>query len=70
MYRREMVMKTITKVRSFCADEYTRYYNIIMRRTRVVIMGKATRRRLRDQDEEYLVPTMFQCRDRRDAEEL
>jgi len=68
--RREMVRKTITKVRSFCAEEDKRAYDVIMRRTRVVIMGKATSRRLRDSDEEFSVPTLFQCRHRRDTEDL
>jgi len=68
--RREMVRKTITKVRSFCAEEDKRSYDVIMRRTRVVIMGKATSRSLRDTEEEFSVPTLFQCRDRRDAEDL
>jgi hypothetical protein len=68
--RREMVRKTITKVRSFCAEDDKRAYDVIMRRTRVVIMGKTTSRRLRDRDEEFSVPTLFQCRDRRDTEDL
>jgi hypothetical protein len=68
--RREMVRKTITKVRSFCAEEDKRAYDVIMRRTRIVIMGKTTSRRLRDRDEEFSVPTLFQCRDRRDTEDL
>jgi len=68
--RREMVRKTIIKVRSFCAEKDKRAYDVIMRRTRVVIMGKATSRRLRDTEEEFSVPTLFQCRDRRDAEDL
>jgi len=68
--RREIVRKTITKVRSYCADEDKRAYDVIIRRTRIVIMGKATSRRLRDSDEEYSVPTLFQCRDRRDLEDL
>jgi len=68
--RREMVRKTITKVRSFCLEEDQRLYDVIMRRTRVIIMGKSTSRRLRDRDEEFSVPTLFQCRDRRDTEDL
>ncbi len=68
--RREMVRKTITKVRSFCAEDDKRAYDVIIRRTRVVIMGKTTSRRMRDMDEEFSVPTLFQCRDRRDAEDL
>ena len=68
--RREIVRKTITKVRFFCAEEDRRAYDVIMRRTRVVIMGKITSRRLRGNDEEFSVPTLFQCRDRRDTEDL
>ena len=68
--RREIVRKTITKVRSYCADEDQRAYDNIMRRTRVVILGKGTSRRMRDQEVEFSVPTLFQCRDRRDTEEL
>jgi hypothetical protein len=68
--RREIVRKTITKVRSFCAEEDRRAYDGIMRRTRVIILGKGTSSRMRDQDEEFSVPTLFQCRDRRDTEDL
>ena len=68
--RREIVRKTITKVRSYCDEEDKRAYDVIIRRTRVVIMGKATSGRLRDSEEEFSVPTLFQCRDRRDAEDL
>jgi hypothetical protein len=68
--KREIVRKTITKVRSYCAEEDKRAYDVIIRRTRVIIMGKGTSRRMRDSDEEYSVPTLFQCRDRRDAGDL
>jgi len=68
--RREIVRRTITKVRSFCSEDDKRAYDFIMRRTRVVILGKSTSRRMRDQEEEFSVPTLFQCRDRRDTEDL
>ena len=68
--RREIVRKTITKVRTFCAEDDRRAYDIIIRRTRVIILGKGTSRRMRDQDVEFSVPTLFQCRDRRDTEDL
>jgi len=68
--RREIVRKTITKVRSFCAEDDKRTYDNIMRRTRIVILGKTTSRRMRDSDVEFSVPTLFQCRDRRDTEDL
>jgi len=68
--RREIVRRTITKVRSFCAEDDKRAYDTIIRRTRVVILGKTTSRRMRDDDVEFSVPTLFQCRDRRDTEDL
>jgi len=68
--RREIVRRTITKVRSFCAEDDKRPFDSIMRRTRIVILGKTTSRRMRDSDEEFSVPTLFQCRDRRDTEDL
>ncbi len=68
--RREIVRKTITKMRQFVEEDDKRGYDMIIRRTRIVIMGKSTSRRLRDSDVEYSVPTLLQCRDRRDTEDL
>ena len=68
--RREIVRKTIDEVRHYIREEDVRYFDRVMRRTRVVVLGKSTVRWERDGGEYYSVPTLFQCRDGRDLEEL
>jgi len=69
--RREIVRKTIDVVRSSVQEDSVRWLDRIMKRTRVIILGKGTVRQEKGQGVvEYTVPTLFQCRDRRDAEEL
>ena len=68
--RREIVRRTIDKVRQYVQEEDLRSYDNIIRRTRIVILGKGSSRWERDGEAEFSVPTLFQCRDRRDTEEL
>jgi hypothetical protein len=67
--RREIVRRTIEVTRSWVGDGDVRHYDRVMKRTRVIILGKGTSRR-DSSSTEYTVPTLFQCRDRRDAEDL
>ena len=68
--KREIVRKTIESLRNYCYTE-VRYLDKVLRRTKIVILGKGTTRRESSSgDTEFTVPTLFQCRDRRDAEEL
>jgi len=68
--RREIVKRTIDKVRQYVQEEDLRCFDHTIRRTRIVVLGKGSSRWERDGDTEYSVPTLFQCRDRRDVEEL
>jgi hypothetical protein len=68
--RREIVRKTLDEVRSYIKDSDLSYYDRVIRRTRITIMGKGTTRWEREGEAGFSVPTLFQCRDRRDLEEL
>ena len=68
--KREIVRRTIDKIRQYVQEEDLRCYDNTMRRTRVVVLGKGSSRWERDGETEYSVPTLFQCRDRRDTEDL
>ena len=68
--RREIVRKTIDEVRHYIKEGDVRYFDRVMRRTRVVVLGKSTARWERDGEEFFSVPTLFQCKDGRDLEEL
>ena len=68
--RKEIVRKTLDEVRHYVVESDLRYYDRVIRRTRVVILGKSTERWERDGEEFFSVPTLFQCRDTRDQEEL
>ena len=68
--RREIVKRTIDKVRQYVQEEDLRCFDHTIRRTRIVILGKGSSRWERDGETEYSVPTLFQCRDRRDTEDL
>jgi hypothetical protein len=68
--RREIVRRTIEEVRSWVKTEDVKPFDNILRRTRIVILGKGTSRREYGANVEFSVPTLFSCRDRRDAEEM
>jgi len=68
--KREIVRKSLDTVRSYLADRDRNWFETVLRRTRVVILGKGTRKWDRGGSNEYTVPTLFQCRDRMDAESL
>lgn len=68
--RREIVRKTIDEVRHYVREDDLRFFDRVMRRTRVVILGKRTVRWESGGEEHFSVPTLFQCRDQRDLEEL
>ena len=68
--RREIVRITIDVLRSYSPDE-VKYLDRILKRTRIIILGKGTVRKDNYAGTpEFFVPTLFQCRDKRDAEEL
>jgi len=68
--RREIVRKALDVVRSYVRDDDIRYYDSVIRRTRLIVLGKGTKRWERGGQVEFSVPLLFQCRDRRDAESL
>lgn len=68
--KREIVRKTIDSIRSYVREDSVGWLDRIMKRTRIVILGRGTVRQDRNSGVEYTVPTLFQCRDRRDAEDL
>ena len=68
--RREIVRKTLDEVRHYVPEEDLKTYDRVIRRTRVIILGKTTARWERDGEEAFSVPTLFQCRDGRDLEDL
>jgi hypothetical protein len=69
--RREIVKKALDTVRGNAREDNQRWLDNVIRRTRVVILGKRTvRRTVRGNRTEFSVPILFQCRDRRDAEDL
>jgi len=68
--KREIVRVTMENMRNQVREQDTRWCNVVLRRTRVIILGKGTVRRERDGTVTYTVPTLLQCRDLRDAEDL
>jgi hypothetical protein len=69
--RREIVRKALDTVRGNAREDNQRWLDSVLRRTRVVVLGKrTTRRTVRDNRTEFSVPILFQCRDRRDTEDL
>jgi len=68
--KREIVRITMESIRCQVRETDVRYCNVVLRRTRLVILGKGTSRRDRDGNTTFTVPTLFQCRDRRDMEDL
>lgn len=68
--RREIVRSTVEEIRHYVKEEDLRYFDTVMRRTRIIIMGKQTARWENGNNVGFSVPTLFQCRDRRDQEEL
>ena len=68
--KREIVRKTVEVVRSYVAFSDKEWFERVMKKTRIIILGKGTRRMDRGGTSEYNVPTLFQCRDRGDAEAL
>jgi hypothetical protein len=69
--RRDIVRRALDTVRSYAREDSQRWLDTILKRTRVVVLGKRTvRRTARDDRTEFSVPILFQCRDRRDAEDL
>lgn len=68
--KREIVRKTIDAVRAYVREEDVRWLDRIISRTKIVILGRGTVRREGRSGDEFTVPTLFQCRDRRDTEDL
>jgi len=68
--KRDIVRRTLGTIRSYVKEDDKKWFDVICRRTRVVILGKGTRRWDRDGVTEYTVPTLLQCQDRRDVEAL
>jgi len=68
--RREIVRKTIDILRSGVRMEDVGWLDRVMKRTRIVLLGKGTVRREYRGQVEFTVPTLFQCRDVTDAEDL
>jgi len=68
--RREIVRKTINETRHYVNESDLRNFDRVLKRTRIVVMGKSTARWEKGSDSGYSVPTLFQCRDRRDQDDL
>ena len=68
--KREIIRRTIEEIRHYVKEVDLGYYDRVIRRTRIVIMGRGTVRWEQGNEAGYSVPTLFQCRDRRDQEEL
>ncbi len=68
--KKEIIRKALDVVRSYVQDEDLRWYDTVIRRTRLIVLGKSTKRWDRDGISEYSVPILFECRDRRDADSL
>ena len=68
--RREIVKGTIEETRRYVKEGDLRLFDSVMRRTRIVVMGKGTTRWEKGSASGFSVPTLFQCRDRRDQEDL
>jgi hypothetical protein len=68
--KREIVRKTINSLRAYTRVEDVKWLDKILSRTKIVILGRCTVRREGRSGDEYTVPTLFQCRDRRDTEDL
>jgi len=69
--RRDIVRRALDTVRGNAREDNQRWLDDVLRRTRVVVLGrKTTRRTVRDNRTEYSVPILFQCKDRRDASDL
>jgi len=69
--RRDIVRRALDTVRGNAREDNQRWLDDVLRRTRVIVLGrKTTRRTVRDNRTEFSVPILFQCRDRRDAEDL
>ena len=68
--RRDIVRSTIEEVRNYVKEDDLRRFDQVIRRTRIVILGKATSRWENNDGSGFSVPTLFQCRDGRDREEL
>ena len=68
--KREIVRRTLDTARAYMREEDKTWFDTVIRRTRVVILGRETRIWEREGVTEYSVPTLFQCRDRRDTESL
>ncbi len=68
--RREIVRSTIDEVRRYVREDDLRYFDRVIKKTRIVILGKGTSRCTFGEETTFSVPTLFQCRDRRDVDEL
>ena len=65
-----IVREVIGEVRKRARREETGYLNRILKRTRVIVLGKKTEKRQDRGRTEYTVPILFECQDRKDALEL
>ena len=68
--KRDIVRYTLETVRSYVRDDDKRWFDQISRRTRIIILGRGTRRYDRGGVVEFSVPTLFQCQDKRDTEAM
>jgi len=68
--KREIVRTTLDTVRSYLKDDDRKWFDSVSRRTRLVILGRGTRRFDRGGVTEFSVPTLFQCQDKRDTDAM
>ncbi len=68
--KREIVRYTLDTVRNYARDDDKRWFDQISRRTRVIVLGRGTRRYDRGGVVEFTVPILFQCQDKRDTEAM
>jgi len=65
-----IVREAMGEVRRHTRREEVGYLNRILRRTRIVVLGKRTEGRKEGDRTEFTVPILFQCENRKDAQEL
>jgi len=65
-----IVRKALAEVRRYARKEDAGQLDWILRRTRVVVLGRRTREVQRGNSTVHTVPIMFQCEERKDTQEL
>jgi hypothetical protein len=68
--RKEIIDRTLEYMREDVVLGERKRYDILIRRTRIIILGKETVKRTRGRDTIYSVPILLECRNEEDKIEL